>query len=105
MLVPAKQSKGKIRKFEELWIKIIGLIRSITKNSDVYGEKYMKIKFNSDNELPLSKTIEIPQVFLDECLYELQSRKKQKYNLRKKKFLYFNCIIDSCQYLLLSDKI
>ena len=48
----------------------------------------MKIKFNSDDELPLYKTIEIPtitivraafhennkyypQVFLDECLYEL----------------------------------
>ena len=48
----------------------------------------MKIKFNSDDELPLNKTIEIPsiiivlraiflendkyysQVFLDECLYK-----------------------------------
>ena len=52
-----------------------------------YDKKYMKIKFNSDDELPLNKTIEIhsmiidvravfhankkyyPQVFLDECLY------------------------------------
>ena len=50
----------------------------------------MKIKFNSDNELPLNKMIEIPsmiigvkaifyknskyypQVFSDECLYKLQ---------------------------------
>ena len=49
----------------------------------------MKIKFNSDDELPLNKTIEIlgmiivvrsvfhenntyqPQVFLHECLYKL----------------------------------
>ena len=49
----------------------------------------MKIKFNSDDELPLNKTIEIPsmimvvravfyeknkyypQVYLDECLYKL----------------------------------
>ena len=49
----------------------------------------MKIKFNSDNELPLNKTLNIPnitiavrpvflrnnknypQVFMDECLYEL----------------------------------
>ena len=61
---------------------------SITKNSDDYDEQYMKIKFNSDDELPLNKTIEIPimiivvrdsfhenkkyysQVFLDECLYK-----------------------------------
>ena len=52
-----------------------------------YDKKCMKIKFNSDDELPLNKTIEIhsmiidagavfhankkyyPQVFLDECLY------------------------------------
>ena len=61
----------------------------ITKNSDEYDEKYIKIKFNSDDELLLKKTIEIssimiivtvifyennkcyPQVFLDECLYKL----------------------------------
>ena len=70
-------------------VKIGDLIRSVTKNSDNYDEKYMKIKFNSDDELPLNKTIEIPlrkivvravfhknnkyylQIFLDECLYEI----------------------------------
>ena len=36
------------------------LIRSITKNSDNYDEKYMKFEFNSDDELPLNKTVEIP---------------------------------------------
>ena len=52
-------------------------------------KKNMKVKFNSDDELPLNKTREIttmatvvravfhenntyyPQIFLDECLYEL----------------------------------
>ena len=61
----------------------------MTKNSDDYDEKYMKIKFNSDDELPLNKTMEIPSmtiivrpdfhenneyyphVFLDENLYKL----------------------------------
>ena len=65
------------------------LIRLITKNLDDYDKKYMKIKFNSDNELSLNKTIEIPTmkivvravfhennkyyryVFLDECLYKI----------------------------------
>ena len=69
--------------------KIRDLPRSITKSSHDYDEKYMKIKFNSDDELPLNKTIEIPtittvvravfhennkyypQVFLDECLYKI----------------------------------
>ena len=30
---------------------------SITKNSDDYDEKHMKINFTSDDELPLNKTI------------------------------------------------
>ena len=76
-------------KYEELLSKIRDLIRLITKNSDHYDEKYMKIKFSSDDELLLNKTKEIlsmiivirtvfhennkyyPQAFLDECLYEL----------------------------------
>ena len=60
MEIRKNESKEKIKKYEELWIKIRDLIRLITKNSDDYDEKYMKIKFNSDDELPLNKTIEIP---------------------------------------------
>ena len=59
-LVPTNENKEK--KYEELWSKIRDLIRSITKNSDDYDEKYMKIKFNLDDELPLNKTIEIYNV-------------------------------------------
>ena len=76
------KTKKKFKKYEELRINIRDLIRSVTKNSDNYDEKYMKIKFISDDELPLNKTIEIaiffesnkyyPQIFLDECLYKLQ---------------------------------
>ena len=36
------------------------LIRSLTKNLDDYDEKYMKIKFDSDDNLPLNKTVETP---------------------------------------------
>ena len=64
-------------------------MRLITKTSDDYDEKYMKIKFNLDDKVPLNRTIEIPtmtivvrvvfhennkfylQVFGDECLYKL----------------------------------
>ena len=63
------------------------MINSIVKTSDDYDEKYMTIKFNSDDELILNKAIEIPgmkvvvraifyennkyyqQIFLDEYLY------------------------------------
>ena len=58
-LVPTNEHKEEIKKHEELWSKIRDLIRSITKNSDDNDEKYMKIKFNSDEELPLDKAIEV----------------------------------------------
>ena len=66
-------------------IKIKDLIRSITKNSDDYDEKYMTLQFNSSHELSLNKIIEIvvraisleknkyyPHIFWNECLYKLQ---------------------------------
>ena len=58
------KAKEKIKKYEELRINIRDLIRSITKNSDDYDydEKYIKIKFDSDDELPLNKTIESPTI-------------------------------------------
>ena len=88
-LVPSNESKEIIQKYGEMWSKIRDLIRSITKNSDDYDEKYMKITFDLDDELPLNKATEIHnltiafravfhennryylQFFLDECLYEL----------------------------------
>ena len=62
---------------------------SLTKKSNYYEEKYIKIKLDSDDKLSLKKTIEIPvmviivrdifyknnkyypQVFLDERLYDM----------------------------------
>ena len=85
-----------IKVYEKLWSKIRDLIRSITKSPDDYDEKYMKIKINSDDELPLNKIIEIhnativvttvfhennkqhPQVSLDECFYKLKRRKQKQ---------------------------
>ena len=53
------RTKKKQKKYKELWIKTRDIIRSRAKSSDDYDEKYMKIKFNLDDELPLNKTIEI----------------------------------------------
>ena len=65
------------------------LIRSIANNSDNYDEKYIRIKFNSDDDLPLKKTLELqnmvivvrrvfheakkcfPLVLLNDCLCKL----------------------------------
>ena len=91
MLVPTNDSKGIIKKQEELWIKARHLIRSITKNSDDYDEKYMKIKFNSDDELTLNKTIEIPSfiIFVRAVMFFM----KIKDNIRK--FSQINDCINS----------
>ena len=58
MLVPANESKDN-KKYEKLWNKIRHLTRSITNYSGNYDEKHMKIKFDSDNDLPLKKTLEL----------------------------------------------
>ena len=65
------------------------LIRLVTKTSVDYDEKYNKISFNLDDQLPLNKRIEVPkmtmvvraifhdnnkyypQIFFDEFLYKL----------------------------------
>ena len=65
------------------------MIEKVNNKPGEYGKDFMKIKFNSDDNLPLNKILKIhictivirfvfeedgkyyPQVFLDECLYEL----------------------------------
>ena len=63
-LVPTNESKEKNKKYEEPWSKIRDLMRSVTKISDDYNEKYMKIKLNLDDKLPLNKMIEIPNMII-----------------------------------------
>ena len=38
------------------------LIRPITKNSDDYDEEYIQFRFNSDDNLPLNKMVEISTI-------------------------------------------
>ena len=91
MLVSTDESKDILKTCEELWNKISDLIRSIPNNSDNMIKNIRKLKFNSDDDLPLTKTLEFnnmmivvrsafyednkyyPQVlfFFDKCLYKL----------------------------------
>ena len=62
---PTNERKEIIKKYEGLWSKIRDWISSITQNyDDDDDERYVKIKFNSDDELPLNKTIEIPSMII-----------------------------------------
>ena len=86
--ISSDESKNNIKEKnpEGLWSKIKESISSMT--SDDYDQIYMKIKPNSDDELPLNKMAEVlsltivlravfhdnkryfPQIFLDKCLYK-----------------------------------
>ena len=59
MLVPTDESKDILEKYEKLWNKIRGLVRSKINNSDSQIEKYMKMKFISNDGLTLKKTCQI----------------------------------------------
>ena len=58
-LVHTDKTKDTVKKYEELLKEIKDLIRSKNNNPDDYGEKYMKIKFDSDDNLPLKKKSEL----------------------------------------------
>ena len=58
------RAKKKLKKYEEMLTKFINLIRSRSKNSDDYDKKYIKVKFNSVDELPINKTVGIPNMII-----------------------------------------
>ena len=84
------ENKELLKKYTDVWDGIKSKIKAINggKEND-YGKDYMKIKFNSDDQLPLNKPLKLhamtkiirsafqeggklyPQVFLDDALYEL----------------------------------
>ena len=80
----------KTKKYTELWNGIKNEIETTNgvKNGE-YGKDFMKIKFDTDDNLPLDKKLKLqmlaiivtsvfeiddkfyPQLYLDDCLYEL----------------------------------
>ena len=84
------ENKEVLKKYADVWDGIKSKIKAINggKEND-YGKDYMKIKFNSDNDLLLNKPLKFhlmaiiirsvfeedskryPQLFLDDTLYEL----------------------------------
>ena len=90
-IASADRNSEALKKYSEVWSGIKDCIEKIN-DSDLgeYDKDFMKIKFNSDNDIPLNKqlyflTITViirnifeedckyyPHFFLDECLYEVQ---------------------------------
>ena len=82
------KNKELLIKYNDVFNGIINKIEEINNECD-YEKEYLKIKFNSDDQLPLNKLLKFrlmtitirhvfeedsklyPQVFLDDTLYEL----------------------------------
>ena len=47
--------KEKLKNYKELWSKIRDLLRLTTRKLDDYDEKYLKMKINLNDELPLNR--------------------------------------------------
>ena len=85
----ADENKELIKKYSDVFNGIREKIKEINSDECDYEKNYMKIKFNSDNNLPLNNLLKFdnmtitirsvfkeddklyPQVFLDDTLYEL----------------------------------
>ena len=85
------ENKGLLKKYADVWDGIKNKIKAINggKQND-FRKDYIKIKFNSEDDLPLNKPLKFhamtiiirsvfekgsklyPQVFLNDTLYELQ---------------------------------
>ena len=85
----ADENNKLLKKYSDVFNGIINKIKKISGDECDYEKDYMKIKFNSDDDLPLNKQLKFhnmaitirsvfeedgkryPQVFLDDTLYEL----------------------------------
>ena len=56
MLISIGEDTDVLKIYKKLWGEIKRQINLIYNASDDYDEEYIKIKFNSDNNLPLNKT-------------------------------------------------
>ena len=83
------ENKELLKKYSDVWNGIKNKIKEVSDSECDYEKDYVKIKFNSDNNLPLNKPLKFhlmtitirsvldedgklyPQLFLDNALYEL----------------------------------
>ena len=63
-LVSTDENKDPLKNYAELWDEIKDLNKSITNTSGDYDERYMKIKFNSDDNLPLKKVLKLHNLII-----------------------------------------
>ena len=83
------ENKQLLKNYNNIFNRVRDKIKEINNNECDYEEEYLKIKFNSDDDLPLNRSLQFrlmtitirhvfeedgrfyPHVFLDDTLYEL----------------------------------
>ena len=87
-LIISPKNGNTIQKYQKVFDRLKEIIKKINDYSQPtkYDDNYMKIKFNTDDNIPLNKIIclptititirsitqkKYPQVFLDDCLYQV----------------------------------
>ena len=66
--------------------------KSITNNSDDYDEKHMKIKFNSNNDLPLDKTLKLHNMTIAIGSVFHEGNKYYPQDFLKERLLNYKCL-------------
>ena len=87
------KNKELLKRYNDVWNEIKNKIKEVSNSECDYEKDYMKIKFNSGDNLPLNKPLKFhlmtitirpvfeedgnfyPQLFLDDTLYELNAQK------------------------------
>ena len=86
---PGDENKELLKKYNDVWNGMKNKIKEVSSGECDYEKDYMKIKFNSDDDLLLNRPLKFhlmtitigrvfsedgkfyPQLFLDDTLYEL----------------------------------
>ena len=88
-IIDTSKNSEILKKYNQVFYGIKYHIKKINNNDIKYDKDYMKIKFNTDDNIPLNKVLYFPtitvmircvlekdgkyypQVYLDECLYQI----------------------------------
>ena len=59
------RNKEVLIKYTELWDGIKNSVKKVNNKLGEYGKDFMKIKFNSDDNLPLNKTLKLQNITIN----------------------------------------
>ena len=94
----ASENKALIKKYVDVWDGIKNEIKAINSGEENnYGKDYMKVKFNSDDDLPLNKPLKFHAItIIIKSTYNIRD-----YHIREFLVLIFTTLDTSLQKVLI----